>query len=192
MIITTEKVMRPRDPMDHYPTPIALCHEALRLIPPITPRWILDPGAGTGVWGEAIKQRWPICHLTGVEIRRDAPRHASYDRWERFDYVQEQRFYSGYDLVIGNPPYKHAEAFVRAALAACRDKGYVLFLLRLAFLEGQARGVGLWKQHSPRQVAVCSKRPSFTGDGQTDATAYALFLWQKGYSGATALTWLSH
>jgi hypothetical protein len=193
MIITTTKTMRPRDAHDHYPSPLPLCHAALRLIPPMTPRWILDPGAGAGVWGEAARARWPISHITGVELRRDVPRPLVYDRYERFDFVTEAAFYSGYDLVIGNPPYKHAEAFVRAALEATRTGGYVCFLLRLAFLESQERGKGLWKAHPPQTVAVCSRRPSFSGDGKTDATAYAVFVWQRGRAESeTALTWLDY
>lgn len=193
MIITTTKEMRPRHPMDYYPTPTSVCESALRLIPAeVAPLYILDPGAGDGPWGVAAKERWPLCHLTGVEIRRDVPRHPLYDRWERFDYIKEARYYSGYHLVIGNPPYKHAESFVRAALAAVRPGGYVCFLLRLAFLESQARGAGLWQEHPPQQVAVCSKRPSFTGDGKTDATAYAVFVWQANRSErSTSLTWLT-
>lgn len=77
-------------------------------------------------------------------------------------------------------PVADAEAFVRKSLADTMPGGYVLFLLRLAFLEGQDRCKDLWKAHCPLQVSTLGKRPSYTGNGKTDATAYATFLWQAG------------
>lgn len=69
--------------------------------------------------------------------------------------------------------------------------GLVRAALRLAFLEGQRRTAGLWKSHRPHTVAVCGKRPSFTGNGKTDATAYAVFIWHKRAGiQDTVLTWL--
>lgn len=224
-IITTTKEMRPRDSADFYPTPLATAYAALKLLPKeYTPLHILDPGAGSGIWGLAARRRWGYSRITGVELR-NIPAHSEYSHWFQGsllslpsprvpvppfrDAKAEQRAYEQYrfdlwayqqavwtwprvlyDCVIGNPPYKYAEAFVRLSLEHTVEGGYVVFLLRLAFLEGQERGAGLWKEYPPKQVAVCSQRPSFTGDGKTDATAYAVFVWQKGYSGSTSLTWL--
>jgi len=69
-------------------------------------------------------------------------------------------------------------------------KGHIFFLLRLAMLESQRRARGLWQEHRPKKVYVLGRRPSFTGNGKTDATAYALYLWQKGWQGETTLDWL--
>lgn len=192
MIITTTKQMRPRDPLDHYPTPLALCRDALALIPDERPVIsILDPGAGTGPWGRVARERWTTATIEGVEVNAERPQAVGYSTWHHADFLSWQAPANSYDLVIGNPPYKFAEAFVRRSLELTQPDGYVLFLLRLAFLEGQARGATLWRQIPPQQVAVCSARPSFTGDGNTDATAYALFLWQRGWRGTTALSWLA-
>ncbi len=95
-----------------------------------------------------------------------------------------------YDFVVGNPPYKFAETFIRNGMAVLNDGGWLVFLLRLAFLEGQARAKALWREYPPHTVAVASRRPSFTGNGKTDATAYACFYILKGYRGPTNLSWL--
>jgi hypothetical protein len=193
MIITTNKQMRPRDPADYYPTPIEICRASLALLPnyadPNPEPFIIDPGAGDGVWGEAARERWPYAEISGCDIR-DLPQPPAYDQWlPKWDFVH-QAIGGGADLVIGNPPYKFAEEFVRKALRFTANGGYVLFLLRLAFLEGQSRGNGLWRESPPQSVHVLSARPSFTGDGKTDATAYAIYIWRKGWQGQTSLGWL--
>jgi hypothetical protein len=92
--------------------------------------------------------------------------------------------------VIGNPPYREAEAFIRRGLSMLDPGGHLIYLLRLAFLEGQKRRDGLFRELPPFQAAVCSKRPSFTGDGKTNATAFTLLHWVRGYRGETRLSWL--
>lgn len=94
------------------------------------------------------------------------------------------------DLIIGNPPYELAEEFVRQSFKILAPGGTIVFLFRLAFLEGQERGVGLWREFPPIRVATCSRRPSFTGNGKTDSTAYACFYWRHGHQGDYAGSWL--
>jgi hypothetical protein len=180
-IITTTKTLRPRDPHDHYPTPVALCYAALQHYGQGSHSRILDPGAGTGVWGASARAFYPDAHLTGVELRR-SPKPDAYNLWLTQNYL-DLDFGRDFDLIIGNPPYKLAEAFIRKALSELTAGGDLVFLLRIAFLAGQDRGKGLWHDYPPRTVGVCSRRPSFTGDGKTDATDYALFHWVKGASG---------
>lgn len=175
---------------DNYPTPRGLVEAALTLLPSgLAPASVLDPGAGGGAWGKAARARWPQAHLTGIELRPERKPRA-YDRWLRgtdfLSWCGDERF----ALILGNPPYREAEAFVRAALALLAPDGYLLFLLRLGFLAGQARGAGLWRDHPPARVAVCSRRPSFTADGKTDGSEYALFLWSPGHRGAYEGLWL--
>lgn len=193
-IITTTKKMRPRDPMDHYPTDPAVALAALRLLPhdlgrrhpDHTPPFIVDPGAGSGVYGAAARQIWPDAEISGCDIR-DLPQPAAYDQWiPRWDFVT-QAVGGGANLVMGNPPYKFAEEFIRKGFRFLTDGGYINFLLRLSFLEGQKRARGLWKDFPLQSVHVLAARPSFTGDGRTDATAYAIFILQKGWTGTTTL-----
>lgn len=189
-IITTTKEMRPRDPNDFYPTPASFVDAALRTVDslmPAPPRRILDPGAGTGVWGDVARRLWSRAHITGVELR-ETERPSSYDEWIVGDFRLEH--FTGFDLVMGNIPYMHAEAFLKQMFHSASEGGIVMNLLRLAFLEGQDRGRGFWRRYPPLLVEVCSSRPSFTGNGKTDATAYAMYYWRKGWHGETRLDWL--
>lgn len=160
-------------------------------VPLVPDARILDPGAASGAWGAACRARWPKAWLAGVEVREVRPPDA-YDQWVvgEFDARAITDPAPGtWDLVVGNPPYREAEHFVRSSLAYLRPGGKLLFLLRLAFLESKGRGLGLFREHPPKRVEVCMSRPSFTGNGKTNATSYAFFLWQKGYQGETALGW---
>jgi len=181
--------MRPRDKNDFYPTPLGLCRAALSKVDYWRVGSILDPGCGTGVWGEAARERWPSAYLEGIDIVQKLDDYDTYDQLSLCNYL----FYSSYrsfDLVVGNPPYKFAEEFVRKSKEILREGGIILMLLRLAFLEGQERGAGFWKEFRPQTVFVCSRRPSFTGNGKTDATAYGVYMWVDGYTGNTTLDWL--
>ena len=190
MIIQTTKQLRPRDEFDYYPTPQPFADAALGLLPRLSDRpAVLDPGAGAGVYGRAVRQQYPKAFIVGAELRgiMGTP---CYNTWYRGD-VLTLTPRPAFDLVIGNPPYGIAEDLVRFGLASLIPGGQLIFLLRLAFLEGQARGEGLWQEFPPRLVGVLSKRPSFTGNSKTDSTAYAYFCWEKGYAGTTELTWVN-
>jgi hypothetical protein len=194
MIIQTARPLRKRDPLDHYPTPLDVCRAGVGLLPEWAgqcPR-ILDPGAGTGVWGHAARERWPFAQIYGLELnKRQAVSYP--DAYTRYDYgnflTARRESDVAFDLVIGNPPYKFALEFIEKSLDWLCAGGSLLFLLRLAFLESQER-YPFFCRCPPRRVWVLSRRPSFTGDGQTDATAYALYLWQAGWQGKTGLDWL--
>ena len=83
-------------------------------------------------------------------------------------------------FVVGNPPYKEAEAFVRKCFELLEEEtGRLLFLLRLNFLGSQKRRQ-LFADLPLAHVFVLSKRPSFTNGG-TDATEYAWFLWDRAH-----------
>jgi hypothetical protein len=84
------------------------------------------------------------------------------------------------DLIITNPPFRHAWEFARQALyqpaGLLAPGGALALLLRLNFLGGQRRAA--WHRDHPADVFVLPKRPSFTDDGKTDATEYAWFVWE--------------
>lgn len=175
-IIQTTKELRPRQENDFYPTPIELCRAALSLVETPNPWTILDPGCGSGVWGEAAREFWPKSEILGVDIVADTDLKLFYNGVivkDFRDWIPSPR----YELIMGNPPYKYAEEFIRNSWTSLRAAGEMIFLLRLAFLEGQKRCQGLWKEIPPQDVYVLGRRPSFTGNGKTDATAYAIFRW---------------
>lgn len=161
--------------LDFYETP-AWCVRAL--IPHLpAAAWVLDPCAGRG----AILHELIPFTVRGFEIDAELARTTDLPLVVR-DALSPEPWngYARVPLVVMNPPFTHAEAFVRRALDELAPGGTVAALLRLGFLEGQARAP-LHREH-PADVLVLPRRPSFTGKG-TDASAYAWFVWGPGRGG---------
>ncbi len=182
---------RKRHPQDYYPTPLKLACASLRKVDEqhkLLVNTVLDPGAGDGIWGQAASQVWRHgpC-VIGSDIR-ELPRPWPYTHWFREDFLAAT--YRNIDMVVGNPPYRFAQAFVERGLESVRDGGLVVFLLRLEFLASRKRARGLWQRYPPHTVFVLPERPSYTGNGRTDATEYAVFVFKRGFAGQTTLDWL--
>lgn len=95
------------------------------------------------------------------------------------------------DTIITNPPFSLAEQFLVHALNI--GVVHIALLLKLTFLEGQARSKVL--ERSPLEtVWVFRKRLTMTRGGENMTSggmiAFAWFVWRAGYSGAPAIGWL--
>lgn len=177
----------PRHEHDVYETPPEFAAAGVSLVT-TTPEWILDVGAGAGVWGRAARSRWRTAELIGVELR-DVPPPDAYDEWITGDFLAAAPELPPFDLVMGNPPYGQAEAFIRAGLSLLKPGGELLFFLRLSFREGQERCRGLFREHRLAELAVCDRRPIFYGDGKKNGmTAFAFYRWKIGWMGETRQT----
>jgi hypothetical protein len=198
-IIQTNKPLAKRRKFDFYPTPRAFCDKALALLdlnflnvfregykPALH---VLDPGCGTGVWGQAALKLWADrfnvivdgCEIRGIE-KPEGYQYLYNCDFRLLDHGLE------YDLVIGNPPFIYGESFVRVGLANLKEDGLLMYLLPLRFLEGKARARGLFRKTPPKEVYSVG-RVSFTANGRSDDTAYALYVWQKDWMGETTLKW---
>ena len=189
----------PRRKSDFYPTPYGLCNYAMNTIIPsnFSPSRILDPGAGEGRWGKFARGRWPLARIEGLDIEDYS--HLTKKLYKAYtyyysmcDYINSYYSRSIYDLVIGNPPFSLAEEFIRKSLSILKMGGYLLFLLKTDFLAGIKRQKGLWTFHPPKEVWVCSKRPSWNtpNNTRTDSNTYAIYLWQTGYYEEPIIKWL--
>lgn len=94
--------------------------------------------------------------------------------------------------IVTNPPFKHAEAFVRKGLDLVPQGGIVAMFLRTLFLESVSRKK-LFEEHPPRYVMVASRRincwkPTASEDSSS-AMSFSWFVWEKGYKGPTQLVW---
>lgn len=104
------------------------------------------------------------------------------------------QFQWGGDIVT-NPPYKFAKEFVLQALKVIPDGRKVCMFLKLTFLEGKDRKE-MFKEYPPKTVYVSSSRIKCALGGDFDsigssASAYAWFVWQKGYKGDTVIKWIN-
>lgn len=83
------------------------------------------------------------------------------------------------DVIISNPPFFLAQEFIEKALEDVAKGGYVVFLLRLNFLESKARKT-FFENNMPERIYVHHKRMSFSNDGKTDSVAYMHCVWKQG------------
>ena len=99
--------------------------------------------------------------------------------------------------IITNPPYKYAKEFCEKALEVIPVGNKIAMFLKLQFLEGKARK-NLFINNPPKIVYVsssrlkCVKNGDFASQGDTSsAVAYAWYIWEKGYTGNTIITWFN-
>lgn len=97
--------------------------------------------------------------------------------------------------IITNPPFKFTNEFLIKAMSILEEGRKVAFFLPIRYLEGKARRQ-LFQRFPPQTVYVSSGRLicAMNGDFETitgSATAYAWFIWKKGYQGSTELKWFN-
>ena len=97
--------------------------------------------------------------------------------------------------IITNPPYKFAKEFVEKSLDIVPEGHKVAMFLKLTFLEGKGRKE-MFQNNPPKIVYVSSSRLKCAKNGDFDnapgsATAYAWYVWEKGYKGDTVIKWLN-
>jgi len=174
--------------MDTYYTPDALAEALVGLLPLEPWRGYLEPHVGGGAFARALRRRMPEAFVYGIDIDPAAAGLRDCSKaMGGLDFLAADWRHGHPDWIIGNPPYRDAEAHVRAALGAARVG--VAFLLRLAMLETHERAP-LWRDYPPRKVWVLQERPSFTGSG-TDSCAYGWFWWDREHRGPTEMGWVS-
>ena len=191
----------PRKELDFYPTPPWVTRLILdHVMPDPVPAQgrtlsVLEPAAGEGHILEVVRERAPWAELNGIELD---PLRAATCR-ERLNIGESivdgsfldasTRFRSAWqpDLVITNPPFDLAIEFVKMALSVFLPKTTIAMLMRLAFLETEARA-DLMATNCP-DVYVLATRPSFVkgaGKTQSDSAAYAWFVWPSGERGRSS------
>lgn len=97
--------------------------------------------------------------------------------------------------IVTNPPYRYAQEFAEKALRIVREGGKVAMFLKLTFLEGKGRRA-LFRAAPPARVWVSSSRLkcAINGDFESvggSATAYAWFVWEKGFKGDPIIKWFN-
>jgi len=164
-----------RRPLDDYPTP----EWAIRAIAfHVAGARVLDPCCGAGAILDVFRERGSS--VSGIEIseeRTDAARAKGHDVI-RANALEVE--WPKADLIITNPPFTLAQEFAEKALASVAGGGTVALLLRLGFLEGKKRLA--FHRANGSSVFVLASRPSFTGDGKCDSSAYGWFVWGQRHS----------
>lgn len=100
--------------------------------------------------------------------------------------------------IITNPPYKNAMEFVLEALNKISVGCRVFMFLKLTFLESKNRKLNLFLKYPPKKIYVFSERIACAKNGDFEgmkkaggsAVAYAWYVWEKGYTDSTEITWI--
>jgi hypothetical protein len=148
-----------------------------------------------------------------AELEASGANRVIFSKWEDADdAIPRSLDYDQTILVVGNPPFDTAEDRTRRNALPMKRRGevpttaeahvalalrrlnhhrerqavdrFVAFLLPVSFLGGKARVDRLFLATSGlRFFWPLDDRPSFTDDGGTMMTEYAVFVWQAGYRG---------
>jgi hypothetical protein len=163
--------------LDFYPTPPwaarACAEKILQLDPAARTCW--EPACGEGHMLHGLQDYFDL--VAGSDIH-------PYGAGAVFDFLGDPPHAfakARWDWICTNPPFKDAEAFLRAAMPRAR-RGVAL-LLRLQFICGQERHNLLFGKDPVTVIAPFAERvPMRKGywdpKGST-ATDYCLFIWQK-------------
>ena len=174
---------RERNPRDFYRTP-AWCVEALMEHEQLMPI-VYDPACGDGAILQVLQGCFHTVHGLEIDARSALRASQSLDAPIGVgDYLDPSVAHPLRADVVMNPPYRMAAEFVRAALRRSEPRAKVCALLRLNFLGSSRKRLDLVGPESElARVIVLPKRPSFTGDGKSDACEYAWFIWEVGHCG---------
>lgn len=143
---------------------------------------VLEPCCGQGHMAEVLARKYKVY---------------AFDLFDRgYGTVADFfKFKSWHGDIITNPPYKGALKFVQHALEIIPEGNKVAMFLRIQFLEGKERGE-FFKNNPPKYIYIsrgrlkCGKNGDF-GSLSSSATAYAWFVWQKGFKGEPIIRWIN-
>lgn len=147
---------------------------------------ILEPSCGMGHLSEVLKQH-------GYNV-------SSYDLVDRgygvagVDFLKTNYVGIGIFDILTNPPYKYAQEFVEHSLDILEDGCNCIMLLKIQFLEGQARRK-LFEKYPPKYIYVNSTRQTCYINGDmskkmSSASCYCWFVWEKGFTGEPTIRWI--
>lgn len=146
---------------------------------------IFEPACGEGHISEVLKANG-YCVCSSDLIDRGYG--------EVKDFFSYKEIEKGIDIIT-NPPYKYAKEFVEHSLKITESGTKIAMLLKLTFLEGQARRK-LFEKYPPKTIYVfsgrvkCAKNADFDGMGSS-AVCYAWFVWEKGFKGNPIIKWVN-
>lgn len=178
-------VVRPRD--DFYPTPAPAVRALLAggplLGPPGLPAAVWEPACGDGAIARVLQAAGHVVVATDLNDHGYGTAGV--------DFLALARPPLDLGAIVTNPPFALADRFVAHALAM--DVEVVALFLRLTYLEGRRRRA-LFLDRPPERVLVFANRvtlaPKGSGITTGSPTAYAWFVWRRGWRAAPQVDWV--
>ena len=168
---------------DFYATdPKAL--EVFPLLNELVDVW--ECAVGQGHLAKVLKRNKKLARVSDIVDR-------GYPNTEVIDFLEYDGTWHG--DILTNPPFRLSNQFLEKAMSIIEDGRKVYMFLPVRYLEGKARRK-LFEQYAPKIVYVSSDRLGCAKNGDFGkyyprAVAFAWFVWEKGYSGRTELTWFN-
>jgi hypothetical protein len=169
---------------DCYSTP-PVAVDALLTVEAL-PYRIWEPAAGRGAITRTLRD-------AGHRVIASDIIHYDFPLNFEADFLEQTRAPVGTELILTNPPFRHAAAFVDKALTLCPR---VIMLARLAFLESEARSpildtgmlaaVHVFKRRLPMM-----HRDGWTGPRASSALPFAWFVWHRHHFGPAVVDRIS-
>jgi hypothetical protein len=180
--ITRRRRETGRRDRDFYPTPPHATRELLAHAPPPPDvADIVEPCCGDGAIVRVLSHTWWVWALDIRDCTVDAY-DAGADGFLQADWLSIPPLLHVFPNlgvpfgIVTNPPFSCA----REISEVCFKSGakYIALLLRMN-VEGSNPWREFWEAHPWTRRVPLWKRPSFTGDGKTDACNYAWFIWDR-------------
>jgi hypothetical protein len=169
--------------LDLYETPESAVRALLEVERFNGPIW--EPACGPGAIVRVLRNSGHT--VVATDIKDDA--YGCPDSTGGVDFLKQTAAPTGVTAILTNPPFMHANEFVRHALTLVPR---VVMLLRLAFLESQGRsdildGGQLARVHVFRNRLPMMHRSTWEGAEASSAMAFAWFSWDREHHGPTEL-----
>lgn len=173
---------------DFYQTPYSMTTQiCLHLVNRYNIYSILEPAAGEGSIIKVLKEFFPESKIYASDL---------YRKINKKDFLSEKDYplNKTYSWIITNPPYSLANEFIQKAKQIAPN---VLMLLPLNYLQGEKRFKdNIFKELKDvfifTRMPMLSDRVREDGKYQTGMQAYAWYHWQKDYSFAPEIHWISN
>jgi Protein of unknown function (DUF3102) len=168
--------------VDLYQTPAAAVHALLEVEPLSGTIW--EPACGPGAIVRVLRDAGYRVAATDL-IDYGCP-----DARGGVDFLTQTEPPEGAMTILTNPPFMHADEFVRRALSLCPR---VIMLQRLTFLESERRCDILDGGDLARVYVFRNRLPMIHRDGwdgpriDSSAMAMAWFVWQRGHQGPATI-----
>lgn len=212
-----EENKRKQNPSDFYETPYALAARGVELAYQSMHgsgivQYCLDPALGTGVYAQAMMDKFPNAEIYGIDLYdQNPPDDLLYDLADNvtgYDFTkiptwkhdggphrgQVDGWPHSYDLIVTNPPFSLAEEYIKTGYQLLGTGGVMCLLLKAEYYCGQGRierlftnGLNPWKIVVPYRSRI-----SFDGSGKTNTIDHAYYIWVKHWAGVqwnTTIEW---
>ena len=146
---------------------------------------IWEPACGEGHISKVLES-------AGYDVYSSDLIYRGYGDPEPFDFLTETIENFDGDIIT-NPPYINSTDFCERALDTIKLGHKVAMFLRFTFLGGQARR-RFFDKYPPKTVYLFSRRVECAKNGKFEGKRgvdYIWVVWEKGYSGPTALKWVN-